>query len=124
LQEPWHTAQPWAHAFDALFARIAPRIARQEARDHAKSYLHGLLSPVEVLLLRKANAKRQPAKELAKTIRRGRKRIETTFSQIMAKIQHRLRPVTPSGFEGKVLALFVAFAIWCVENEKQQTADG
>lgn len=79
---------------------------------------------IRLLPLRKANAKRQHAQELARTIRRGRKRIETTFSQITAKLPHRLRAVTPSGFESKVLALFVAFAIWCVENEKQQTADG
>src|SRR5688500_13296172 len=76
---------------------------------------------ITLLPLRKSNAKRQHEAEVAKTVSRGRKRIETTFSQITAKLSHRLRAVTQSGFESKVLALFVAFAIWCAEREKQQT---
>ena len=47
LHEQLHSVQTWAHAFDALFARIAPRFARQEAREHARAYLQGLLSPVQ-----------------------------------------------------------------------------
>jgi len=47
LDEQWQTVQTWATAFDALFARIAPRFARQEAREHARAYLQGLLSPVD-----------------------------------------------------------------------------
>src|SRR6516162_3073828 len=47
LQEQLHTVQTWMQVFDALFARIAHRFARQEARNHAKAYLQGLLSPVE-----------------------------------------------------------------------------
>ena len=79
---------------------------------------------ITLLPIRKSNLKRQHAPDLAKSVRRGRKRIETTFSQITAKLPHRLRAVRPSGFESKVLALFVAFAIWCAKNEEQQTADG
>ena len=79
---------------------------------------------ITLLPIRKSNLKRQHTAETARTLSRGRKRIETTFSQITAKLPHRLRAVTPSGFESKVLALFVAFAIWCVTNEKQQTPDG
>jgi hypothetical protein len=60
---------------------------------------------------------------VAKALRYGRKRIETTFRQITAKLPHRLRAVTPAGFESKVMALFVAFAICCFEKE-QQTTDG
>jgi hypothetical protein len=57
-------------------------------------------------------------------LRRGRKRIETSFSQITAKLPHRLHAVVPAGFEKKAMAVFVAFAIGCVENEKRQTPDG
>ena len=79
---------------------------------------------ISLLPIRKSNAKRQHTKEVAKALSRGRKRIETTFSQIAAKLPHRLRAVTPAGFESKVMALFVAFAICCAEKEKQQTNDG
>ncbi len=79
---------------------------------------------IVLLPIRKSNAKRQHDAKLAKTIRYRRKRIETTFSQITTKLPHRLRAATPSGFESKVLALFVAFAILCAENEKKQTVDG
>src|SRR5215471_3364323 len=47
LQEQLDTVQTWAQIFDNLFARIAPRFARQEAKDHAKAYLQGLLGPVD-----------------------------------------------------------------------------
>ena len=68
--------------------------------------------------LRKSNHKRQYAKEVAKQVRRTRKRIETTFSHITAKLPRRLHAVKPAGFESKVMALFVAFAICCAEKEK------
>ncbi len=58
---------------------------------------------------------------MAPALSYGRKRIETTFSQIIAKLPRRIHAVRPPGFESKVMALFVAFAIWCAENEK--TAD-
>jgi SRSO17 transposase len=47
LNEQLHTVRTWTQAFDALFDRIAPRFARQEAKDHAKAYLQGLLGPVQ-----------------------------------------------------------------------------
>src|SRR5215472_6013814 len=47
LDQQLQTIQTWAQSFDELFLRIAPRFARQEARDHARAYLQGLLSPVE-----------------------------------------------------------------------------
>lgn len=71
------------------------------------------------LPIRKSNHKRQYAKEVAKQVSRTRKRIETTFSQITAKLPRRLHAVKPTGFESKVMALFVAFAICCAEQEKQ-----
>ncbi len=37
----------WAHEFDALAARIAPRFGRREPRRRARAYLKGLLAPVE-----------------------------------------------------------------------------
>jgi len=79
---------------------------------------------ITLLPIRKSNHKRQHEDKVAKALCYGRKRIETSFSQITAKLPHRLRAVTAAGFESKVLALFVAFAIWCVENEKQQMPDG
>ena len=79
---------------------------------------------ITLLPIRKSNHKRQHTAQTAKTISRRRKRIETTLSQVTAKLPHRLHAVRPAGFEKKVLALFVAFAIWCAENEKEQTLDG
>jgi hypothetical protein len=89
-------------------------------------YEEQLLASRQITLLpiRKSNAKRQHKKEVAQALSRGRKRIETTFSQVTAKLPHRLRAVTPAGFESKIMALFVAFAICCAEKEKQQTKDG
>jgi hypothetical protein len=79
---------------------------------------------ITFLPLRKGNHKRQHDPALAKEIRRARKRIETTFSEITAKLPHRLHAVTPAGFESKAMALFVAFAILAAHKEKQQTNDG
>lgn len=73
---------------------------------------------ITFLPLRKSNLKRQHEPELARTIRRARKRIETTFSEITAKLPHRLHAVTPEGFESKAMALFVAFAILAAHKEK------
>lgn len=61
--------------------------------------------------LRKHNSKRaRPSAEEA-GIRKVRKRIETTFSQVSARLPHRIPAVTPAGFELKVLLAFVAYAI-------------
>lgn len=79
---------------------------------------------ITFLPLRKSNLKRQHDPKLAKRIRYQRKRIETTFSEITAKLPHRLHAVTPEGFEHKVLALFVAYAILIAHKEQQQTYDG
>jgi SRSO17 transposase len=37
----------WAHEFDGLAERIAPRFGRREPRRRARAYLKGLLAPVE-----------------------------------------------------------------------------
>ena len=75
---------------------------------------------ITFLPIRKSVHKRQYAKEVAKQVSRARKRIETTFSQVTAKLPRRLHAVRPAGFERKVMALFVAFAICCAENERAQ----
>lgn len=77
---------------------------------------------IKLLPIRKGNHKRQHDPATAKTVSRKRKRIETTFSQIAAKLPRRVHAVIAAGFESKVLALFVAFAIVCAEREKQVDA--
>lgn len=73
---------------------------------------------ITFLPIRKSIHKRQHPDKVAKALRYGRKRIETTFSQVTAKLPRRIHAVRPSGFESKILAVFVAFAIWCAEKEK------
>lgn len=79
---------------------------------------------ITLLPLRKGSHKRQHDPRLAKAIRYARKRIETTFSEISAKLPRRLHAVTPEGFESKIMAIFVAFAILAAQNERLQTNDG
>ena len=74
--------------------------------------------------IRKGIHKRQHAPKLAKAIRKARKRIETTFSEIAAKLPRRLHTVTPEGFESKIMAIFVAFAILAAQKEKEPTLVG
>jgi len=74
------------------------------------------------LPLRKGIHKRQHDPTLKKAIGKARKRIETTFSEMTAKLPHRLHAVRPTGFESKILAIFVAFAILAAQNEN--TVDG
>ena len=40
-------AEDWARGLDELAERIAPRFCRTEARHRARSYLGGLLAPLE-----------------------------------------------------------------------------
>lgn len=79
---------------------------------------------IELLPIRKSNLKRQHSADVAKALSRGRKRIETTFSLIAAKLPRRIHAITAASFESKILATFVAFAIVTAENEKIQTPDG
>lgn len=79
---------------------------------------------IRLLPIRKSIHKRQHAPEWAKSIRRMRKRIETTFSTITARLPHRLHAVTPAGFESKAMASFVAYSILHALNMKKQTKDG
>jgi len=79
---------------------------------------------IELLPLRKPNLKRQHPEAVAKALSRGRKRIETTFSQIAAKLPRRIHAITAASFESKILATFVAFAILTAANEKKQTVGG
>ncbi len=61
--------------------------------------------------IRKKNSKRQCEPEVAKTVSRTRNRIETTFSGISALLPRKIHAVTQRGFEIKVMATFVAYAI-------------
>ncbi len=79
---------------------------------------------IRLLPIRKGIHKRQHAPELAQVMKRARKRIETTFSEIAARLPRRLHAVTPAGFESKAMASFVAYAILHALNEKKQTNDG
>ena len=74
--------------------------------------------------MRKDIHKRQHDPKLARAIGRARKRIETTFSTIAAKLPRRLHAVTPAGFESKAMAIFVAYAIVSAHKEKRQTQVG
>ena len=74
---------------------------------------------IRLLPIRKGIYKRQHAPELARSIKRARKRIETTFSAITAKLPHRLHAVTPAGFQSKAMAIFVAYAILHALNAKK-----
>src|SRR5438128_650826 len=47
IDESEYSVQAWAQAFDTLIEHIAPRFARQEAREHVHAYLQGLLSPIQ-----------------------------------------------------------------------------
>ena len=64
-----------------------------------------------LLPIRKDNSKRPHEPDVATRIGKGRKRIETTFSQINAWLARRIAAVTDAGFESKVMATFVAYAI-------------
>lgn len=64
-----------------------------------------------LLALRKRNSKRPHPEGLSAQISRVRKRIETTFSQVSARLARRIAAVTEAGFECKVMATFVAYAI-------------
>lgn len=66
---------------------------------------------IALLPIRKSNLKRQHSEKVAQELSRTRKRIETTFSQITAKLARRIHAVTPACFESKVMATFVAYAI-------------
>jgi len=79
---------------------------------------------ITFLPLRKGIHKRQHDPKLTKAIRYARKRIETTFSEIAAKLPRRLHAVRPAGFESKIMAIFVAFAVLSSLNGKRQTSDG
>lgn len=66
---------------------------------------------IRLLALRRSASKRPHEPGLAATIRKARKRIETTFSEVAAKFARHIHAVTEKGFEVKVVAAFVAYAI-------------
>ncbi len=61
--------------------------------------------------IRKKNSKRRYEPEVAQRVSKARKRIETTFSQVSALLPRKIHAVTQRGFEIKVMATFVAYAI-------------
>ena len=66
---------------------------------------------IRLLALRKCNSKRKRSETEEKAVRKGRKRIETTFSQVSTRLARRIHAVTAAGLESKVMAAFVAYAI-------------
>lgn len=66
---------------------------------------------ISLQALRRKNSHRPHPEEWAKTIRKARKRIETTFSKVTEKFGHHIHAVTEKGFEIKVIATFLAYAI-------------
>ena len=66
---------------------------------------------IALLPVRKSNLTRQHSQEVAQALSRTRKRIETTFSQITARLARRIHAVTAACFESKIMATFVAYAI-------------
>jgi len=63
--------------------------------------------PVRNSHLKSAQHSETVAQQLSKT----RRRIETTFRQITARLARRIHAVTADCFESKILATFVAYAI-------------
>ena len=61
--------------------------------------------------IRKTNSKRHYAPQVAQIVSKARKRIETSFSQISALLPRKIHAVIPRGFEIKVMATFVVYAI-------------
>ena len=66
---------------------------------------------IALLPIRKSNLHRQHSETVAQELAKTRKRIETTFSQITARLARRIHAVTAACFESKVMATFVAYAI-------------
>ncbi len=71
---------------------------------------------IHLLALRKCNSKRKRTDAVERAIRKGRKRIETTFSQVSTRLARRIHAVTAAGLESKVWAAFVAYAITLVAS--------
>lgn len=71
---------------------------------------------IRLLALRKSNSKRKRSDAEESAIRRARKRIETTFSQVSTRLARRIHAVTQAGFESKIMAAFVAYAIAMVAS--------
>lgn len=69
------------------------------------------LEDIELLVVRKSNSKKlkHPALEYLKN--QTRKRIETTFSEIMALFPKKIHAVTPQGFLLKIVLFIFAFTL-------------
>ena len=61
--------------------------------------------------IRKTNSKRRYTPDVAALVSKTRKRIETTFSQVSAMLPRKIHAVIARGFEIKVMATFVDYAI-------------
>lgn len=66
---------------------------------------------VEFRVLRRKDSLRPHSAEVTRYIQKKRKRIETTFSQVSTRLARRIHAVTEAGFESKVWAAFVAYAL-------------
>jgi len=67
-------------------------------------------SDINVLPIRKSNLKRQHTSELTRDIKKKRKSIETTFSQITNLFPKNIHAVTSHGFELKVFSFILAYS--------------
>ena len=61
--------------------------------------------------IRKTNSKRRYPPDVAALVSKTRKRIETTLSRVSEMLPRKIHAVIPQGFEIKVMATFVAYAI-------------
>lgn len=88
------------------------KLCADKAYNHY-AYEDKLASDRDLHLLpqRKRNSKRAHSNELAGWINRVRKRIETTFSQVTARLGRKIHAVIPAGFELKIRLVFAAYAI-------------
>ncbi|MBP6870005.1 IS982 family transposase, partial [Candidatus Babeliales bacterium] len=68
------------------------------------------ISNIDVLPIRKSNLKRQHTPELTRDIKKKRKSIETTFSQITNLFPKKIHAVTNHGFELKVFSFILAYS--------------
>lgn len=70
------------------------------------------VAEIALLAARKKNSKRPYPGYVTFVLQRVRKRVETTFSQIEARLARHIHAVTPRGFELKVFLTVLAFSVF------------
>ena len=69
------------------------------------------VAQIQLIAARKSNSKRPHTKEMVAKTRKIRKRIETTFSEIVSLFGRKLHAVTAAGFQLKVLLSLLGYSI-------------